>query len=315
MRKTILILWLSILSIGAFAQISVTATLDSVAILIGDQVNLTLNIAHDASIELGGIDVSALDTLKEIEVLKINPPATISQSEAQHIVEQKILLTSFTEGRFTLPSIRIPYKKGGEERTLFTKQMLLKVNTLDVSDATELQNIKGIIDEPLNFRDALPYLILIGGLALIAFGTWYFIKRSRKKEIFAEFEKKRLPSHVIALTKLENLNKLQLWQSGEIKSFQSQLTFILREYLEGRFKVPALESTTDEIIDSIKKTQIQEGVTENLKNILQTADLVKFAKSEPSIEVHQQAFENITSFVNQTKPQVEAETKETDTND
>lgn len=315
MKKTILILWFSILPYGAFAQISVTARLDSIAMLIGDQVNLTLNITHDASIELGGIDASALDTLKDIEVLKISPPATISQSKTQYLIEQKILLTSFTAGRYQLPSIRISYKNDGEERTLFTKQMLLKVNTLDVSDATELQKIKGIIDEPFNFRDALPYLILVGGLVLIAFGIWYFIKRNRKKEVFAELEKKRLPSHVIALTKLKNLDKLQLWQSGEIKAFQSQLTFILREYLEGRFKVPALESTTDEIIDSIKKTQIQEHVIEKLKAILQTADLVKFAKSEPPVNVHQQAFENITSFVNQTQPQKEADTKEIETND
>ena len=276
--------------------------------LIGDQMHLTINISHDASIELGGIDISAMDTVTGIEILKVNPPTTISNTPTAILVEQKILLTSFTEDYFTLPAIKISYIKAGKSRHLFTKQLLLKVNTLAVSEATELQNIKGIIDEPFMLSDYLPYLVLIGGLLLIVFIAWYLIKKSRKKETFGEFAKKKLPAHIIALKKLKKLDELQLWQSGKIKSFQSQITFILREYLEGRFDVPALESTTDEIVGNLKAIHIDKVVIDKLQTILQTADLVKFAKSEPPVDVHQQAFNNITTFVKQTMPQEQTET-------
>lgn len=308
MKKNILILLLSFLPFFVAAQITVTAKLDSIAMLIGDQRVVTVNIAHNPNIQLGGIDMSAMDTVTGIEILKVNPPATISSTPEEILVEQKIQLTSFTEGYFTLPPITVPYTRNGKGHTLQTKQLLLKVNTLEVSEATELQSIKGIIAEPFMLQDYLPYIVLIGGLLLIAFVAWYLIKQSRKKEIFGEFAKKKLPAHIIALKKLKKLDELQLWQSGKIKSFQSQITFVLREYLEGRFDVPALESTTDEIVSNLKAIHIDKEVIDELQTILQTADLVKFAKSEPPADVHQQAFDNITAFVNQTIPQVQTET-------
>lgn len=305
---TILVLFFGVLQLSA--QVSVSAVLDSTSVMIGDHVDITLHITSGPEVSLEEVDISALDTLSEIELLKIGDLSQVSKSKSGHLFEQKITITSFTEGIYQIPQIRLPFSKNGQQRNVFTNTLQLKVNTFDVTEATELQPIKNIIDEPVTFRDYLPFIL--GGLGIVALGflTWYLIKRLRKKETFGEFEKKKLPAHIIALKKLDTLNAAELWQKGEIKLFQSQLTFIFREYLEDRFKIPALESTTDEIVKALKSTDIDEAKTASLKKILQTADLVKFAKSEPPVSVHNEAFQNILAFVNETIPVIKEEEEE-----
>jgi hypothetical protein len=287
---------------GLSAQVSVSASLDSTSIMIGDQVNITLTMTCDPAVKLGDPDISALDTVKALEIINISNLNEIRKSKTGTLYQQKITLTSFTEGAYNIPQIGIPFEKKGNKGNVFSPTLLLEVNTFDVSEATELQPIKNIIEEPFSFWDLLPYLII--GLALLVIGLtiWLLIRRNQRRETMAEFKKKKLPPHIIALNKLEKLHQAELWQQGEIKSFQSQLTFILREYLEERFKIPALESTSDEIIDDLKKTDLDAERTNNLKDILQTADLVKFAKSEPPVDVHDKAFRNIVTFVKETIP-------------
>lgn len=296
---TLLFLFFGLLRV-MMAQVSVSAALDSTSMLIGDQINITLTITCDGAVALQNADITALDTLKAIEILRISNQQEVKKSPSGRLIQQKITITSFTEGVYNLPQIRIPYVKNGKEGSVYSPTLMLEVKTFDVTDATELQPIKNIIEEPVTIRDFLPYILTGIVLFLIAGLIGYLIKRNRKKEDLAEFEKKRLPAHVIALKKLEKLNAAELWQNGEIKLFQSQLTFILREYLEDRFEIRALESTSDEIIFALKNADIDPQVTDELRNILQTADLVKFAKSEPPVEVHDQAFQNITGFIRAT---------------
>jgi hypothetical protein len=307
MKRILNILLLFFLTLPVIAQVSVSAALDSTSIMIGDQVNITLSMSCGPDVEFQDLDISALDTVKSLELMKIGDLQEVSKSDAGRLLQQKITITSFTEGVYLIPQIRIPYKKDGKDRNVYTSTLQLKVNTFDVGEATELQPIKNIIDEPITLRDYLPFMLVAVSLVLLGFLIWYLIKRSRKKEAFGEFEKKKLPAHVIALKKLGHLAEEELWQKGAIKRFQSELTFILREYLEDRFDIRALESTSDEIVADLKNADIDQERTEKLKNILQTADLVKFAKSEPPIEVHDQAFQNIMAFVKETIPQVAEE--------
>lgn len=307
MKRILVILSFFLWVVPLAAQVSVSAALDSTSIMIGDQVDITLHITCDPAVEIGDLDISALDTVQAIEIIGIGDLNEVKKTKTGSRYQQKITLTSFTEGAYSIPQIGVPYERNGSQGSVFSPTLILEVNTFDVGEATELQPIKNIIEEPITFWDFLPYLIIILSLVLIGLTIWLLIRRNQRKEMLAEFEKKKLPAHIIALSKLEKLQQAELWQKGEIKLFQSHLTFVLREYLEDRFKIPALESTSDEIIDDLKKTDLEEDITSKLKNILQTADLVKFAKSEPPIEVHDEAFQNILGFVKATIPQPEPE--------
>ena len=117
------------------------------------------------------------------------------------------------------------------------------------------------------------------------------------------------PAHVTALEKLNVLEKEKLWQQDKTKPYYTRLTYIFREYLENRYGVKALESTTDEILDWLKREKFSDDLTTKLRNTLQASDLVKFAKSKPGVDIHQNALNTAYEFIHATKKMVTEEEK------
>ena len=107
--------------------------------------------------------------------------------------------------------------------------------------------------------------------------------------------------HELALMELEKLRVKKLWQAGKMKDYHTELTDILRKYIEDRFHLMAMESTSSEILDDLeKKTGISKECREMLSRILILADLVKFAKYIPLPEDHEQSMEYSVDFINKT---------------
>lgn len=190
MKKILTLLFLFLGVLKVTAQVSVSAALDSTSMLIGDQINITLTITCDKTVELQNADITALDTLKAIEILKISNQQEVKKSPSGRLIQQKITITSFTEGVYNLPQIRIPYVKDGKEGSVYAPTLMLEVKTFDVTEATELQPIKNIIEEPVTLRDFLPYILT--GLALFLFAglIWFIIKRNQKKRPLPNLRKK-----------------------------------------------------------------------------------------------------------------------------
>ena len=111
---------------------------------------------------------------------------------------------------------------------------------------------------------------------------------------------------IYALERLKALQEKQLWQKGEIKHYYIELSDIVREYMENRFHFPALESTTDEIMLQVQKHLADEKMIADVRVLLETSDLVKFAKHHPLVEEHQQSFEMAGRFIDKTRPPVES---------
>lgn len=299
------------LTFTASGQVTANAELGKTAIIIGDQVQLNLVVNHSPGIEIIGADLTALEALKEVEVLGTSNWDTIAQG-GEFILEQRLTLTSFDSGYYYIPKIPVDYKGAdGKLSKAFTPNKIpLTVNTVPIqSDSTTLAPIKPIIEEELNIRDFLPYIAGLLALALLIGGFYYYNKKKQEAEIPPPPEI-ILPAHEIAFNKLGALKKAKLWQQGHIKEYQSQLTYIVREYLENRFDINALESTTYEIMQEMKTSTMEEDWKEKLNTMLQTADLVKFAKAEPPVGIHDQMMEQAETFVRQTK-QIEEETPET----
>lgn len=184
------------------------------------------------------------------------------------------------------------------------------LDELQQQDSIDISPLKPIIKEPAMLVDYLMYLVILGILALLLL-AWLLVKYLRKREEEKEAAKPvvKTPAHVTAISRLDKLDSDQVWQNGAIKEYQSRLTFIIREYLENRYKIPALETTTDEITDALKAVDFDEMDEVELKNILQVADMVKFAKMTPAEELHQQFLDKAYKFVNKTKriPKVEVD--------
>ena len=137
-------------------------------------------------------------------------------------------------------------------------------------------------------------------LAVIAGVILYFSLRKKKPVIIKRFVRKE-PPHETALNKLRELDEKKLWQQGEIKLYYSELSEIIRGYIEGRYNMPALESTTDEIMGRIEVTGISSKLRDDFRMLLQTADLVKFAKANPLPDEHSHYMQVCYEFVKTTK--------------
>ena len=113
-----------------------------------------------------------------------------------------------------------------------------------------------------------------------------------------------IPAHEIAFQRIKELEEQKLWQQGETKGYYVALTDILRQYIEGRFNVPALESTTDEIMDGLKLKEFPDQLKKRLNDLLSLADFVKFAKLQPGPGENMEGMEIAKDFVNGTKAKV-----------
>jgi hypothetical protein len=112
---------------------------------------------------------------------------------------------------------------------------------------------------------------------------------------------------VEAIRKLEELRLARVWQSGKVKQYHSSLTDIMKNYLKRRFGFDAPEMTSDEILDELKVHNINQETTEKLKGVMQLADLVKFAKAQPTPLENDLSLEHCIDFVKETKPVVETQ--------
>lgn len=310
------------------SQVSVVSTLDNNRILIGDQAVLHLEARYPANVKMLGVDLSSLDSVfaqtdsanpdpdpGQLEVLNIAKWDTLIQNGVA-ILKGEIRLTCWKEGVYYIPPVVFHFQADNNtNQTRATNQLELFVNSplgddTAAADSVQLAPIKDIITEPLKLQDFLPYIVGLLVLPGLIFLGVYLYRRFKKKDDFEKIAVVKKEPHEIAFEQLEQLKQAKLWQQGMIKEYQSELSHIIREYVEKRYEILALESTTDEILRDLKQKDFNEALKENLKEMLQLADLVKFAKAEPPVERHEQLMRFAEDFVNQTKKQPLAENAE-----
>ncbi len=308
-RKILPIIGFLLLTQMSTAQMSVSATLDSTHMLIGDQMKLHLTAKHNSDVKIIKVDLSQLEEVKEIEVVETGQWDTLSNG-AGIVLTQDLTFTVFDSGAYFIPVIPFVYEQNGRTRTVNTNELLIEVE-VPVADSIALAPIKPIILEPFKLEDVLPYLYGVLGVAALLGLGFFFYRRSQQKEIPPP-PVVVIPAHEIAFEKLAKLKNAKLWQEGKIKEYQSQLTFIVREYLENRYGTQALESTTNQILKQLEPIHFSKDWKQKLREMLELADLVKFAKAEPPIEAHDRLMGYAEEFVSSTK-QIIVEKKEDET--
>ena len=296
-------------------QVTATAQTDSSLMFIGGQMNLTLEVTQPQNMTVAFPQFS--DTITEnIEVVDIAAADTTINNQMMSI-RKTYTITSFDSGLHYIPPIEFQYMDGQMQRTVKTRSLAINV----INPFEEVDPEKGIFDikQPYNLpftieelKRFLFWLLLFFLLqALIGIGYVLWQRRDKPiKDLFVKEKPKELP-HVIALRALEEIKEKKLWQNGHIKEFYSELTDILRRYMEDRYAIQTMEKTSEEILLMLKKIDLpDEKLFGKIEKTFLTADLAKFAKYEPLPDENDISLINAFFFVNQTKEEPKPEVEE-----
>lgn len=289
-------------------NITLDAYLDTNHILIGDQINLNFEITCPKNVEVEFPFFNDTVT-KEIEIIE---QSKIDTSFADNLLKlrRKVLITSFDTGALVIPPLYFKLKFDTINDTISSYPLSLNVYTVPVDTTQQaIMDIKQPYDAPITFKEILPYILYVLAAILLILTAYYIIKKRKKKEpIFKVITKPKEPAHVIALRELDKLKDSKLWQQNKIKEYHSELTEIIRRYIENRYSVMALEQTTDEILSILKNSSmLEQPQYELLYQMLQLADLVKFAKVIPLPDENDISIKNAYLFIHETKLEIKIE--------
>ena len=288
-----------------FAQ-QISSSIDSTQIKIGSQFNLTIKAkvnAKDKVVFPAGKFFGAL------EILESYPIDTV-KNDNQYELIKKYGLTQFDSGRYVIPKLLVKIN----QKEFRTDSLSILVNDVKV-DTTKQQmyDIKDIIaTEEKPMSEWWKLLILLVLIIASGFASYFIIKRLQKdKEQKEEFFASPIEK---AIAYLQNLDKKQLVQRGDVKEYYSEMTDITRTYIEESVHIPAMESTSSELIESLKKAIkdkkmfVNREDLEKFSRVLENSDLVKFAKSQPmlfEIETDKKIIDKFLLIIDKALPRTE----------
>ena len=300
MRGKILLLWACLFSTPLlFAQMGydLQVAVDTTKMRIGEQIEYILQVKADSTAQ---ITFSEQPFFASFEVLEESPIDTL-RAKSHYLFTKKYALIQFDSGAYWLP----PQKVMINGFSKISDSLLVQVATVPVDTLKQkLFDIKPVAEVEQNF-DALTQSIIYGVLVvLLLVGLIYafFFAKKRREE-----RRKKLPPFERALEELKALETITPSLQEEYKHYYSRLTDVVRRYLEEEAKISALESTTDELmikLESLKQSgqlELERETIKNLKTVLQTADLVKFARSTPEFGSTSKDRELVEGVVIETK--------------
>ena len=278
MKKHLYLLLVLLFSSAVFAQQKQLVTsIDTIKNKIGAEFKLSLKTSVDTSAK---VVFPNLKNIGALEVIMSYPIDTIRQDGRYELIK-KYGLTQFDSGKYKIPSVKILINN----KPFLSDSLLVEVANVQVDTLQQkMYDIKDIVPVENQVGDWWKYLLIL--IFIIGIGTlvYWYLRKYQKKKIEEEIFKTPIEK---ATTLLQTLEKKELWQKGEIKAYYSELTDITRNYIEEAIEIPAMESTTSELIQGLRAASVKKKMTlsqetiENLERVLKQADLVKFAKSKP----------------------------------
>ncbi|RKS01001.1 hypothetical protein [Flavobacterium sp. 102] len=304
MKLKLYILFL-LTSVTLFAQPKkVTTSIDTTKNKIGAEFKLTLKADVDTLSKVKFPESKFFGALEVIQSYKID---TVRKGARYELIK-KYGLTQFDSGKYTIP--RIPVMING--KASFSDSIKVEVNDVKVDTLKQkMYDIKDIAQVESPMGTWWIYVLIVIAIGVIGFFIYKFIKKIQTKEKVEVFVYKTPIEK--ATTLLQQLESKELWQKGEIKNYYSELTDIARNYIEEEIHIPAMESTTSELIEGLRraakqqKLKLSNETVENLEKVLKQADLVKFAKVKPlefEIEEDKKRISNSIVTIHKSIPEI-----------
>ena len=310
MKKYVLFLMAVFALLGGLKaqDVEVEGKVESTDVQVGKPftLNLSLKVPYGWFVEWNDFTT---DTLSEqLDIIKRSDVERTADADSNVIVKQQLTLMTFDTGQVQVPPIALKYARSFDDPNrlkAYTDPIDLYSTTIAVDTTLAYKPIVEPIAAPVQMKEVFPWILAVLLLALAAFGIWYW-RKHRKTKVDADGNIVRgpvIPPYDKAVGDLETLRQQKLWQSGKVKEYYSSLTDIAREYIEGQFGVNAVEMTTDDILEEIKPLHFSQETYNKLKDTMEVADLVKFAKYSSSNLESENAMNSMTEFVNESYEQ------------
>lgn len=317
MKSKILIILAIMLSAAttmkAQQPVVVEAAMDSSVLWMGEQTLIHLSLTQDAGVTVIPPQIESPGILTEgVEVVDLSQPDTTRLNNNRLQIKQEVLVTSFDSGFYYIP----PFKYVIEEDTFATESLSLKIVPVDVPEeatAADVKDIKNVVAPPFVLWDFVPawLLILIVAVVLIAVAVYFVARYYKQRKVEAAIPpEKRIPPYELAMQELKQLRESKLWQQGQEKQYYTRLVDILREYIDSRFGINAMEMTSSQILAALQRNKDTKEVNKYLNEILSMADFVKFAKMRPMPDDNERVMHRAVDFVELTRPQSQADAAE-----
>jgi len=284
---------------AASAQgLQASAGVDSTRYLVGDWIGVHVRFVHPAGT---GLQPAFGDTLGPFTVVGVGALEHLSPTESRTVVT----VARYDAGAAPVPPMVFLARVPGDSTPvpIRTAPVAVEVATVPVDTAAEIRDIKPPMGIPWA---AWEIASLAGFLVALALTVWNAVLawRDRGKQapaVPAVQPPPGKPAHVIALEQLGQLKERRLWEQGLLKPYYSEVTEIVRQYLENRYGTRALEQTTDEILESLRPFPLPPQAAGALERMLRLADLVKFARHQPAIPDHEETMKSACRFVEDTR--------------
>jgi len=275
-------------------------------ILIGEQTVLTLSISYPKENlpsfsfpVFGDTIVSQVEIVRSTDIDTLKTKDDISETR----IEQKLFLTSWDTGYYAIPPLEITVN--GEKQ--LTEPFLLTVKTVAIDTTGGIKPPAEIYEVEVSLQDYISvyWYYPVGALGLIGIAAAIMLLiRARKnrqveRPIIVKDEPKR-PADEIALEALSKVKDARIYSKGKIKQHHTEITDALRDYLESVYQIPAHELTSNQILSRLKYVGLTEIEMRQLREILNRADMVKFAKDRPEDNENESAVNQTIEFVKST---------------
>lgn len=293
--------------------VSINAKIDTTAIWIGDQTNLTFEIAQPADSQVV-LPLWTDHLIDGVEIVEQSPLDTTSLATDRILVSKKLVITSFEDSLYYVPAQPFVYGKD----TVYSNAITLNVIQPFVIDTANhaITDIKGTYAPPIYWWGIIRIVLLVlvlAGLVLLAYFLYKKYHHASAEQAIVPQEIQR-PPYEIAIEALDKIKAEKIWQQyGRQKTYYTELTDVMRNYIDKTFGIGSLEMTSMEILATLKQELSSRQAYEALKQILTLADLVKFAKWTAMPDENELSLDNAYSFVRETMPkdnELEETTKE-----
>ncbi|WP_420448960.1 hypothetical protein [Candidatus Palauibacter sp.] len=290
----------------------VTIEPDTTEIHVGDPLMLRLSLEHPADLTVRWPDSLSLDPFEPL-ALEVGPSETSADAARTTAV---LHVTAFELGELEIPSFNIELTDAADvTTTVSTDPVVIGVTTIGLDEGGDIRDVKGPREIARNWLLLWPWLLLAAALA----GLGYWWGRRRRRSPDRADSRPPVPSrppHEIALEALDRLGASPLLERGEIKPYHIEVSRIIRTYLEGRYRIWALEMITPDVISSLGHAGVDPGIRTAFERFLDACDLVKFAKWRPDDAACRSILADARTLVERTKfvpPPPAAESEETPT--